>query len=67
MSRILNLKLVRYYAVIVSSCGKLWMQTWWKTVLAALTKTRQNSSKILMDRLTKADEKMSVSNIIHVT
>ena len=37
MSRIL--KLVRYYAVIISPCGKLWMQTWWKMVPAVLTKT----------------------------
>ena len=40
MSRIL--KLVCYYmmyAVIISPCGKLWIQTWWKTVLAALTKS----------------------------
>ena len=33
------LKLERYYAVIISRCGKLWMQIWRKTVLAALTKT----------------------------
>ena len=34
-----NMKLVCYYAVIISRCRKLWMQTWWKSVLAALTKT----------------------------
>ena len=39
------LKLVRYYAVIISHCGKLWMQTWWKSVLAALKKR----SKFLED------------------
>ena len=33
------LKLVRYYAVIIARCGKLCMQTRWKSVLAALTKT----------------------------
>ena len=41
------------------------MQTWWKTVLAALTKS-QNSSKISSDH-TEVDEKMLVSNIIHVS
>ena len=33
------LKLVRYYAVIIARCGKLCMQTRWKSVLAAQTKT----------------------------
>ena len=50
------LKLVCYYAVIISLCGKLWMQTWWKTVLAALQKC-QSSSKIWMDRLIKGRRK----------
>ena len=37
-----------------------------ETVLADVTKM-QNSSMISMDRLIKADEKTSVSNMIHVS
>ena len=59
------LKLVRYYAVIISRCGKLPCKHGGKRC-SLLWQKRQKSSKILMDRLIKVDEKTSVSNIIHV-
>ena len=40
------LKGVCYYAVIIARCGKLCMQTRWKLVLAALTKTSKFGENI---------------------
>ena len=60
------LKLVRYYAVIKSRCGKLPCKHGGKRCLL-LWQKRHNSSKISMDHLIKVDEKTSVSNIIHAS
>ena len=59
------LKLVRYYAVIISRCGKLPCKHGGKWCLL-LWQKRQNSSKILMDQLIKVDEKTSVNYMNHI-
>ena len=64
MSRIL--KLVRYYAVIISRCGNLSGCKHCGKRCSLPWQKNQNSSKILMYRLMKVDEKTSLNNIIHV-
>ena len=54
-------KFVRYYAVIIARCGKRCMQTRWKSVLAALTKTSKFSFHI-NGSAEKDERKWSVSS-----
>ena len=58
------LRLVRYYAVIISRCGKLKCKHGGKRCsLALLWQKHQNSSKISMDRFVMVDEK-NVSGVV---
>ena len=62
------LKLVCYFAVIISRCRKLWNGCKHGGKRCSLLwQKRQNSSKISMARLIKVYKKTSVSNIIYVS